>query len=72
MAERLSPIALDMAVAADQLGLPVQVLSLLSQKAVCQIAQKTSMTDQDDWEGALEGIRSLRLESLLESLESQH
>jgi hypothetical protein len=72
MAERLSSIAFDMAVAADQLGLPVQVLSLLSQKAVCQIAQKTSMTDRDDWEGALEGIRSLQLESLLDSLESQH
>ncbi len=69
MAERLSPILLDLAAPADRLGLPVDALGVLAEKAVQRTARRALMADSDDWEAALQAMRSLRLEPLLELLE---
>jgi hypothetical protein len=69
MAERLSPILLDLAAPADRLGLPVDALGVLAEKAVQHTAWRALMADSDDWEAALQAMRSLRLEPLLELLE---
>jgi hypothetical protein len=69
MAERLSAIGLDLAVGAYRLGLPVDVLALLAETAVHHTARRALMKDRDDWEAALQALRSLRLETFLEHLE---
>ena len=69
MAERLSAIGLDLAVGAYRLGLPVDGLALLAETAVHQTARRALMKDRDDWEAALQALRSLRLEIFLEHLE---
>jgi hypothetical protein len=69
MAERLSPIVLDLAAAADRLNLPLGALALVSETAVHDTARRSLMANRDDWRAALQAIRSLRLEPLLDVLE---
>jgi hypothetical protein len=69
MSERLSAIGLDLAVVAYRLGLSVDGLALLAETAVHDTARKALMKDRDDWEAALQALRSLRLEPFLENLE---
>jgi hypothetical protein len=69
MSERLSAIGVDLAVAAHRLGLPVDGLALLAETAVHDTARRALMKDRDDWEAALQALRSLRLEPFLEHLE---
>jgi hypothetical protein len=69
MAERLSPIVLDLAAAADRLNLPLGALALMSETAVHHTARRSLMAKRDDWRAALQAIRSLRLEPLLDLLE---
>ena len=69
MSERLSAIGVDLAVVAHRLGLPVDGLALLAETAVHDTARRALMKDSDDWEAALQALRSLRLEPFLENLE---
>ena len=69
MSERLSAIGVDLAVVAHRLGLPVDGLALLAETAVHDTARRALMKDSDDWEAALQALRSLRLEPFLEHLE---
>jgi hypothetical protein len=69
MSERLSAIGLDLAVVAYRLGLSVDGLALLAETAVHDTARRALMKDRDDWEAALQALRSLRLEPFLENLE---
>jgi hypothetical protein len=69
ISERLSHVLLDIAEKIDRLGFPLELLPLLAEPAVRQLALTKFMSDWGDWQSALEGLRELRLESLISHLQ---
>ena len=69
ISERLSHVLLDLAEKIDRLGLPLELLPLLAEPAVRQLAITKGMSDWSDWQSALEGLRELRLEPLISHLQ---
>jgi len=69
LAERLSDILLYAADAADRLGLPVQGLALLAEPVVQQFSVQTRMSHTNDWQSAIEAMRSIDLVPLIPVLD---
>jgi len=69
LAERLSDILLYLAEAADRAGLPVEGLAVLAEPAVQQFSTRAKMNYLSDWKSAVNGMRSLDINSLMHLLD---
>src|SRR5262249_4095144 len=70
MSERLSDFLLSVAESADRHAVPSDVVAMLAEPLLRQLAANTKMTDGDDWNAAIQGMSQIDVSKELTQLDT--